>query len=203
MKKILKSIYWSVVKVLSPSVYRTKGTAGPITFKNLFVQKVIGINRCAYWPMHFTSKATGVKNIKIGIGTAPGLSPGCYIQGKGKIFIGDYTIVGPNVGIISANHDKDDLTKYDIGDVRIGDYCCIGMNSVILPNVVLGNNVVVGAGSVVTKSFEQGNVVIGGNPAKVIRTLDPITTPIKNKYEYYGYIKASSFETFRKKKLSV
>lgn len=203
MKNFLKSAYWSVVRVFFPFVYKTKGTAGAITFKTLFVQKIIGINRCAYWPMHFTSKATGVKNIKIGIGTAPGLSPGCYIQGKGKIFIGDYTIVGPNVGIISANHDKDDLTKHDIGDVRIGDYCWIGMNSVILPNVVLGDNVVVGAGSVVTQSFAEGNVVIAGNPAKVIKPLDPITNPIKNKYEYYGYIKASSFKKFREKKLSV
>jgi maltose O-acetyltransferase len=54
--------------------------------------------------------------------------------------------------------------------ITIGDNCWIGGNSVINPGVSLGNNVVVGSGSVVTKSFGD-NVVIAGNPAKIIRHL--------------------------------
>lgn len=53
----------------------------------------------------------------------------------------------------------------------IGDKCWIGMNSVILPGVVLGDNTIVGAGSVVTKSFENGHCVVAGNPAKLIKRL--------------------------------
>jgi acetyltransferase-like isoleucine patch superfamily enzyme len=45
------------------------------------------------------------------------------------------------------------------------------MNAMILPGVHLGDNTIVGAGSVVTKSFPEGNVVIAGNPAKIIKKL--------------------------------
>ena len=54
--------------------------------------------------------------------------------------------------------------------VTIGDNCWIGGSATIVPGVTLGNNVVVAAGAVVTKSFGD-NVVIGGNPAKIIKEL--------------------------------
>lgn len=50
--------------------------------------------------------------------------------------------------------------------------CFIGMNVTVLPGVTLGDNTIVGASSVVTKSFLDGNVVIAGNPARVICTID-------------------------------
>ena len=131
--------------------------------------------------------------------------PGCYIQGEGKIYIGDYTQIGPNVGIIAANHNLYDNRKHERNNaVYIGKYSWIGMNSIILPGVELGDFTIVGAGSVVTKSFKKGSCVIGGNPAKIIRELDKEKFVIhKSKFEYNGYIKANRFDAYRKKHLRV
>ena len=59
------------------------------------------------------------------------------------------------------------------GYTIIGDNCFIGIRSVILGGVHLGDNCIVAAGSVVTTSFPSGSV-IGGNPAKLICTLDDL-----------------------------
>ena len=83
-------------------------------------------------------------------------------------------MLAPNVGIYSATHPVRAEERYngvELGlPVTIGDNCWIGGGVTILPGVTLGDNVVVGAASVVTKSFPS-NVVIAGNPAKVIREL--------------------------------
>lgn len=57
------------------------------------------------------------------------------------------------------------------GSTIIGDNCFLGIGSIIMPGVKLGDNVIVGTGSVVTKSFPS-NLVIAGNPAKIICSLD-------------------------------
>jgi len=59
-----------------------------------------------------------------------------------------------------------------------------------MPGVTLGKHTVVGAGAVVTKSFEDGYCVIGGNPAKILKTIDPKDcVDYKHITEYIGYEK--------------
>ena len=95
---------------------------------------------------------------------------GTYFQAIGKITIGKGTYIGPNCGLITANHDLSDLNRHqDPADIVIGKNCWIGMNSVVLPGVVLGDNTIVGAGSVVTHSFPEGFCIIAGTPAKTIK----------------------------------
>ena len=206
IKNIVKSlilIFQKKINFLIP-IYGTKDSQSPVTFKMWFIQKILGFNRKAYWPVHHTSEVGGPENILIGVDAAAGISPGCYIQGGGKVYIGDYTQVGPNVGIISANHDPHDNSKAVKGIVRIGEYCWIGMNSVITPNVELGDFTIVGAGSVVTKSFSDGYCIIAGNPAKKIKDLDPSKCiRKKNDTEYIGYYTKEQFKKYRKRKLKV
>lgn len=58
------------------------------------------------------------------------------------------------------------------GEIKIGKNSFIGAKSIILPGVTLGENIVVGSGSVVTKSFNENRIIIAGNPAKKIRTIN-------------------------------
>jgi acetyltransferase-like isoleucine patch superfamily enzyme len=180
-----------LVRILSlfGDVSRTKGTAAPIRWRDWFLQKCMGFNKEVYWPVHFSSIVSNVNRIKIGVGTAPGLSPGCYIQGINGIEIGDYTIIAPNVGLISASHSLYDLTRHEPSPpIRIGRYCWLGMNVVVLPGVQLGDHTVVAAGAVVTESFPIGYCVLGGVPAEVLKALDRAAVKEhRNKDEYLGF----------------
>jgi acetyltransferase-like isoleucine patch superfamily enzyme len=206
-KKIVIYIYWAGLKAIPwlRPLYETRDTQTPIKASMWFLQKVIGFNRHVYWPVHFTSIIMNYRNVYAGVETSPGFMPGCYIQGIGKIYIGDYTQISCNVGMITSNHDLEDSRKHTVvKNILIGKYCWIGMNSMILPGVELGDYTIVGAGSVVTKSFPEGYCVIAGNPAKLIKHLNPEECVIhKSEYEYNGYIPKQRFEAFRKEHLDV
>jgi acetyltransferase-like isoleucine patch superfamily enzyme len=137
-------------------------------------RKILRQNSSVKWAMHHTSAVLYPENIKRGIHVFPGDSPGNYIQAKNGIEIGDYTNIGPNVGIVSANHNFSDNTKHNSSSpIIIGKKCWIGMGAVILPEVVLGDYTIIGANAVVTNSFPEGYCVIAGNPAQVIKRLNP------------------------------
>ena len=99
---------------------------------------------------------------------------GCVILDEAEVRIGRHALLGPQVGIYTAMHPFDPVERArgteTARPVTIGDDCWIGGHATIAPGVTLGNNVIVGAGAVVTRSFGD-NLVIAGNPAKVIRTL--------------------------------
>jgi galactoside O-acetyltransferase len=90
------------------------------------------------------------------------------------IYIGDYTLIGPNVTIATAGHPINPELRekaYQFNkSIRIGKNCWIGAGAVILPGVTIGDNTVIGAGSIVTKDI-PANVVAVGNPCKVLREI--------------------------------
>jgi len=203
MKKLLIAI---IIKMPFFKLIRlTANTQTPVTFKMLFIQKVLGFNRNVYWPVHHSSKIDAPQNILCGIETCPGYMPGCYISGYGKLYIGDYTQISSNVGIITTNHDYYDNRKvvYKRPTI-IGKYCWIGMNSTILPGVELGDFTIVAAGSIVSKSFKKGYCIVGGNPAKLMFSLDPVKcVRYESDNKFNGYISNKKFEEYRKRKLKI
>lgn len=91
------------------------------------------------------------------------------------MIIGDDCLIGPQVGLYTACHPLDPVERASGKEfakpITIGNNCWIGGHATINPGVTLGNNVVVASGAVVTKSFGD-NVVILGNPARVIKSLE-------------------------------
>ncbi|MBU4537187.1 MAG: acyltransferase [Weeksellaceae bacterium] len=157
-----------------------------------FVKYRMGIQK-RYWPAHKNCTVAHHQNIFVGINSLVGRN-GNYLQGAGGIEIGNYVQLAQNVGVLSSNHDLYDQRRYNNAKVVIGDYCWIGMNSVILPGVTLGVRTIVAAGSVVTKSFPDGFCVIGGTPAKILKELDKERfKPWKDAVEYYGFIPRDKF----------
>lgn len=90
------------------------------------------------------------------------------------IYVGDYTLFGPNVTVATAGHPiepelREKTYQYNMS-VHIGRNCWIGAGAVIVPGVTIGDNVVIGAGSVVTKDIPSGVVAVG-NPCRVLREI--------------------------------
>ncbi|MBQ8482328.1 MAG: sugar O-acetyltransferase [Alphaproteobacteria bacterium] len=98
----------------------------------------------------------------------------CVFLDAAPIEIGDNCMIGPKTCIYAISHPFNPQERQKgIGlpqKVTIGNNVWIGGGATILSGVSLGNNVIVGAGSVVTKSFPD-NVVIAGNPARIIRKI--------------------------------
>lgn len=147
-------------------------------WRGIWLQKLCGFNRHVPWPVSPFIAIDDPKNIIFDNDDMQNFWHfGCYYSNRdgGKIEIGKGTWIAPNVGIITTNHDlRDPDTHLPPRDVKIGRRCWIGMNAVILPGVELADGTVVGAGSVVTTSFSEGNCVIGGVPAKRIKSSQEI-----------------------------
>ena len=91
------------------------------------------------------------------------------------IYVGDYTMFGPNVILASAGHPilpklRTQAYQYNM-PVHIGKNCWLGAGVIVLPGVTIGDNTVIGAGSVVTKDIPS-NVVAVGNPCRVLREIN-------------------------------
>lgn len=151
-----------------------------------------------YYPYDKNSTVCG--NVIVGKNCKVTQRGGCYIQGWGKIFLGDYVEITQNCIIISQNHTLVDQSKNTPKETIIGDHCWIASNACIMGGVILGPRTVVGAGSVVTKSFPEGYCLIAGNPARFIKEIPKEQFhPRHYEAEMYGYIPENKFKAYAQK----
>ena len=111
------------------------------------------------------------RKIKIGDRSAIGVNAQIF----GAVSFGTDVLMGPDSLFLTSGHnyERTDIPIREQGlieerPITIGNNVWIGARVIILPGVRVGNGVIIGAGSIVTKNVPD-NVVIAGNPAKIIR----------------------------------
>lgn len=103
------------------------------------------------------------------------------------ISIGDRCVISTDVVFVTHDYsisrvipDKSNI----YGRIQIGNNCFIGTRSVLMYGIELPDNVIVAAGSVVVNSFEDSNIVIAGNPARIVGTWDDMYKKYEDKATY-------------------
>jgi acetyltransferase-like isoleucine patch superfamily enzyme len=111
--------------------------------------------------------------LKIRIGQRVFINQNCTVYDLAEVSIGDDVMIGPNVSIITAGHPiapSQRRARVMGKPIVIEKNVWIAAGATIIGGVTVGENSVVAAGSVVTKDVPQ-NTLVGGNPAKVIRSI--------------------------------
>ncbi|MDE7406397.1 MAG: sugar O-acetyltransferase [Clostridiales bacterium] len=100
------------------------------------------------------------------------INSGCCFQDQGGIEIGDNVLIGQQVVIATLNHDLNVQKRANMlpASVKIGNGVWIGAHATILAGVTIGDGAVIAAGAVVTKDV-PANTVVGGVPAKILKTV--------------------------------
>lgn len=105
-------------------------------------------------------------NIEIGENVS--WNAGCYIDAKGGVKLGDFSMLTEYVKIFTHSHSEGDHMVREYNGVEIGDYAKVYTAATILPGVKLGRGAIVATGAIVTKSVDEFTLV-GGIPAKPMR----------------------------------
>ncbi|PSW03867.1 acyltransferase [Photobacterium lipolyticum] len=127
----------------------------------------IGKNSTLHTPIKFFNLTR-----KLNIGSNVTINPGCYLDDRGGIFIGNNVNISHSVRIYTAGHNinSPDM-RYFERSVLISDNVWIFPNVLIMPGVKLGKGCVILPGAVVTKSYPERSIV-GGNPSKIVGSRD-------------------------------
>lgn len=105
---------------------------------------------------------------KFRVGRDSVINPGCHIDTRGGVSIGDNVSVAQNSSLVTGDHDPNDpkfLARFR--PIIIEDHAFIGYGATVLGGVTIRKGAIVAAGSIATKDVEEFSIV-GGIPAKMI-----------------------------------
>ena len=109
--------------------------------------------------------------VRLTLGKNVTINKGATILSAGGVEIGDNVLIAPDVRIVTVDHDlQDRMNLYRFGKVTVKENAWICIGAIVCPGVTIGKNAVVAAGAVVTKDVPD-NTMVGGNPARMIKTL--------------------------------
>lgn len=110
------------------------------------------------------------KHIKIGKNVF--INFDCTFLDLGGITIEDNVFIAPKVSLLSEGHPLKASNRHALitGSIHIKNNAWLGANATILPGVTVGENAVVAAGAVVSRDVPD-NTVVGGIPAKILKTI--------------------------------
>ena len=184
-KRILALIlYYGFARFL-PVSYNPLGLGLPRPIRGLLCQQIfrkcgrrINVEKGAYFGYGY--------NVQIGDNSGIGVN--ACIMGGADVVIGNNVMMAPEVVILTLNHEFESNTEsmmaqgYRWAPVIIEDDVWIGMRALIVPGVKIGKGSIVAAGSVVTKDVPPYTVV-GGNPARVIKSRRVVSSSGQHKIE--------------------
>lgn len=184
-----------VIERLKPEAFLLKTSRGLTSRVRIFFYRMLGMKvgrRCRFEAIRarrlsqieigsFTALTEGCwlwpldgpyEGCRIRIGSNNYFNRNVMIDACGCVEIGDDNMIGPDVYITDSNHmflpgKTPKEQPMDIGTVKIGNGCWIGVRAIILKDVCLGDGCIVAGGSMVTKSYPAGSI-IAGVPARLI-----------------------------------
>jgi len=111
------------------------------------------------------------KNLKIGKNVF--INFDCVFLDLGGITIEDNVLIAPKVSLLTEGHPLESANRQGLvaKPIHIKKKAWIGAGATILQGVIIGENAVVAAGSVVSKDVPN-NTIVGGIPAKIIKTIE-------------------------------
>ena len=164
-------LYYGFVRWLPPSALPGGGFCRRLRFmvcRGLFERCGTNVN--------VESRAFFGSGRSLSIGDNSGLGINFSVMGGGKIVIGKNVMIGPDVLLVTSNHDfsSTDTCMIEQGSktpekITIGDDVWIGARAIILKGVAIGSGAIVGAGAVVTKAVPDW-AIVAGNPARVLKS---------------------------------
>lgn len=117
-------------------------------------------------------KAARIQTRDFSVGAHSWVNRGLVVEGAGAVSIGEGTLVGPEVMMVTSTHRRTEDGRVDpratYEPVRVGDRCWIGARVTIVPGVTIGDDVSIAAGAVVASDLGPGGLY-GGVPARRLR----------------------------------